>query len=86
MLNSSFAGDDINLDKAMDKTPKTSDKNVSLTPSATKLARILGDSPTPRMLTPYEIKLLRQSTQETAQVVREILERKRDKSQDRKGV
>ena len=48
-------------------------ENTGLTPSDAKLKRIMGASPAYRMLTPYEIELLRKSAQETAQVVREIL-------------
>ena len=43
------------------------------TPSAAKLKQILGDSPTPRNLTPYEIELLRKAARETAEVVSEVL-------------
>ena len=50
-------------------------------PSAVKLRQILGTSPTPRMLTPYEIELLRKAAKETAEAVREILAAKKDKSQ-----
>ena len=45
----------------------------SLTPSIAKLQRIMGSSPTCRMLTPYEIELLRQCAKEVAQVTREVL-------------
>ena len=44
-----------------------------LTPSTAKLNRRIGTSPAPRMLTPYEIDLLRQSKREISQVVREVL-------------
>lgn len=50
-------------------------------PSAVKLRQILGTSPTPRMLTPYEIELLRKSKQEIDQVVGEVLAAKRSKPQ-----
>ena len=72
----------MSFDKAMEKSPENNDKNTSLTPSAAKLSRILGTSPTPRMLTSYEIKLLRKSKKEMDQVVGEAPERKRDKLQD----
>ena len=48
-----------------------------LTPSAVKLARILGPSPSPRMLTPYEIELLRESKREICEAVGQILAAKR---------
>ncbi len=57
------------------------DENTGVTPSATELQRLIGPSPAPRMLTPYEIELLRKCAEETAEVVREVLARKRDASQ-----
>ena len=45
----------------------------SPTPSVDKLNRLIGPSPTPRMLTPYEIELLRKSKREVDQVVGEVL-------------
>ena len=54
------------------------DENTGVTPSAAELQRLIGPSPACRMLTPYEIELLRKSAQETAEVVREVLARKRD--------
>ena len=48
----------------------------SLSPSAAKLGRILGPSPSPRMLTPYEIELLRKSKQEISEVVGKVLARR----------
>ena len=52
--------------------------NTGLTPSTAKLKRIMGTSPTYRMLTPYEIELLRKSKREIDQVVGEVLVGKRD--------
>ena len=49
------------------------DKAARTTPSAAKLKQILGDSPAPRNLTPYEIDLLRKAARETAEVVGEVL-------------
>ena len=46
--------------------------NTSATPSLALLNRRLGTSPAPRMLTPYEIDLLRQSKREMAQVAHEV--------------
>ena len=51
---------------------------TSVTPSTALLNRRLGTSPAPRMLTQYEIGLLRQSAKETAQVVRESIENRTD--------
>ena len=42
-------------------------RSDSLTPSTRLLNQKLGTSPAPRMLTPSEIKLLRQSKREIAQ-------------------
>lgn len=47
--------------------------STSATPSLVELNRQLGTSPTPRMLTPSEIDLLRRSKAEVARVCREIL-------------
>ena len=47
--------------------------NAGLTPSTAKLKRMLGPSPAPRVLTRYEIELLRESTREVVQVVGEVL-------------
>ena len=48
-------------------TLKTGGKSDSLTPSTRLLNQKLGTSPAPRMLTPSEIVLLRQSKREIAQ-------------------
>ena len=53
-------------------------ENTGLTSSTIKLKRIMGTSPAYRMLTPYEIELLRKSKREIDQVVGEILAGKRD--------
>ena len=53
----------------------------SRTPSVDKLNRLIGPSPAPRMLTPYEIELLRKCAEETAEVVREVLAEKKDGAQ-----
>ena len=57
------------------------DETAGLTPSAAKLKRILGTSPAPRILTQYEIELLRKSKREIDQVVGELLAAKKDASQ-----
>ena len=49
------------------------DENTGLTPSAVKLKRRIGTSPAYRMLTPYEVELLRKSAQEASEVVGKIL-------------
>ena len=58
-----------------------SDEPAGLTPSVAKLQRILGTSPSPRMLTPYEIELLRESKREISEAVGQILAAKKDPSQ-----
>ncbi len=65
-------------ENAMKKTLKDDEKSVRITPSTAKLRRMIGPSPAPRMLTPYEIKLLRQSVKEVAEVARAILTDKND--------
>ena len=57
---------------------ESKDENTEVTPSAAELQRLIGPSPAPRMLTPYEIELLRKCAEETAQVVREFLAREQD--------
>ena len=61
----------------MEKTPKNDEKRVGITPSIALLNRTLGISPAPRMLTPYEIKLLRQSVKEVVQVASEVFAKKK---------
>ena len=63
------------------KSERPSDKNTKSesgipTPSIDLLQRRLGKSPAPRMLTPYELELLRKAAKEIAQVTREVLRRK----------
>ena len=60
---------------------ESKDENTEVTPSVVKLQRLIGPSPAPRMLTPYEIELLRKCVEETAEVVREVLAKKKDASQ-----
>lgn len=62
------------------RTVKNAGENTSLTPSAALLNRILGTSPTPRMLTPYEIDLLQKCAEETIQVAEEVFARKKTNS------
>lgn len=54
----------------MEKISKSGGKNGSVTPSTALLNQRLGISPTPRMLTPSEIALLRQSKQEIAEFLK----------------
>jgi hypothetical protein len=56
----------------MDKTLKPGGSTDSVTPSTRLLNQKLGTSPTPRMLTPSEIVLLRQSKQEIAKRLAEL--------------
>ena len=64
--------------KSNDTEQPSGSENTRTIPSAVKLKQLIGPSPAPRMLTPYEIELLRKCVQETAQGVGEILARKRD--------
>lgn len=48
------------------------EKKSLITPSTILLNQRLGILPKPRMLTPYEIKLLRQSKQEIAKLLRSV--------------
>ena len=62
-------------DNDTDQTSKKDGEN-GVTPSTALLNRMIGTSPAPRMLTPYEIRLLRQSAQEMSQVAHEVFARK----------
>ena len=64
-------------DKETEKSKEMEGENSGVTPSIAKLRRLLGPSPEPRMLTPYEIELLRKCNQEVVQVVSEVLAGKR---------
>lgn len=66
--------------KDTDRTSKDDGDNRSLTPSVAELNRLIGPSPTPRMLTPYEIELLRKAAQEVAEVTRQVLAEKKNAS------
>ena len=61
-----------------DQSSGSRDKYTGLTPSIVKLKRIMGTSPPCRMLTPYEIDLLRKSAQEISEVVSLILAEKKN--------
>ena len=62
-------------DNDTDQTSKKDGGN-GVTPSTALLNRMIGTSPAPRMLTRYEIHLLRQSAQEMSQVAHEVFARK----------
>ena len=63
----------MNSAKNTDRASKSGGGTGSLTASTALLYRRLGVSPTSRMLTPYEIGLLRRSKKEMAEVVGEVL-------------
>ncbi len=63
----------MNSAKNTDRTSNSGGENASATPSTALLTRRLGTSPAPRMLTPYEIGLLRRSKKEMAEAVGEVL-------------
>ena len=67
--------------KVNDTEQPSESENTRLIPSVVKLKRLIGPSPACRMLTLKEIELLRKCVQETAQVVREVLAKKKDASQ-----
>ena len=64
---------DMNSVKNTDRTLKSGAGDSPLTPSTALLKRRLGVSPASRMLTPYEIGLLRRSKREMADIVGEAL-------------
>ena len=66
------------MDKVNDTGQPSEGENTRSVPSGVKLKQMLGTSPPCRMLTPEEIELLRKCAEETAQVVGEILAKKRD--------
>ena len=70
----------MNSDRSTAGTSRTGGENTSATPSIALLNRRLGISPAPRMLTPYEIDLLRQCVKEVAEVTHEFLASRDDKS------
>ena len=62
----------MNSDRSTAGTSRSGGGNTSATPSIALLNRRLGTSPAPRMLTPYEIDLLRQCVKEVAEVTAPI--------------
>ena len=69
----------MNSDKSTGQTSKSGGRRTSATPSIALLNRRLGTSPAPRMLTPSEIALLRQSKVEVDRVTGEVLASKDNK-------
>ena len=65
--------------KSNDTEQPSGSENTRTIPSAIKLQRLIGPSPAPRMLTPYEIELLRKSKREMAQVVGEVFAKQNNK-------
>ena len=63
----------MNSQKSTVGTSALGGASISATPSIALLNRRLGVSPAPRMLTPYEIGLLRKCVNEVAEVAREVL-------------
>ena len=63
----------MNSDNDTERTLKNGGKDTSGTPSIVLLNRKLGPLPAPRMLTPYEVALLRQCAREVAKVTHEVL-------------
>lgn len=70
----------MNSGKSTDRTSKRGGGNTSATPSIALLNRRLGTSPAPRMLTRYEVDLLRQCAKEAAEVTHEVLANRGDTS------
>ncbi len=70
----------MNSDNDTDRTSK-SGGNTLVTPATALLKRMIETSLAPRMLTRYEIDLLRQSKKEIAQVLDEVLASKSNASQ-----
>lgn len=64
--------------KVNDTEQPSESENTRSVSSAVKLKQMIGTSPAYRMLTPEEIELLRKCAEETAQVVGEVLAKKRD--------
>ena len=72
-------------DKSTDRTSRSGGASTSATPSIDLLNRRLGTSPTPRMLTPDEIDLLRQCAKEVSEVAHEVFASRNDACSRRSG-
>ena len=68
----------MNSENDTGRTSRNGGGNTSATPSIALLNRSVGTSPAPRMLTPYEIDLLRRSKTEMARVAHEVLANRND--------
>ena len=71
----------MNSENDTGRTSRNGGGNTSATPSIALLNRSVGTSPAPRMLTPYEIDLLRRSKTEMARLAHEVLANRNDTSQ-----
>ena len=67
-------------EKSTAQTSSTGGASSLATPSIAMLNRLIGTSPAPRMLTPYEVDLLRQCVKEAAAVASEVFAREASKS------
>ena len=67
-------------DKSTDDVSRSGGESISVTPSIALLNRRLGTSPAPRILTGYEIGLLRQCAREASEVTHEVLASKNSTS------
>ena len=65
--------------KSNDTEQPSGSANTRTIPSAVKLKQLIGPSPVCRMLTPYEIELLRKSKREMDQVLGEVLAKQNNK-------
>ena len=72
----------MNSGKSTEQTSRSGGGSISVTPSTALLNRRLGTSPAPRMLTRYEIGLLRKSAKEVAEVAGQLLAGKGGTSAD----
>ena len=64
------------------RTSRSGRESTSITPSTALLNRSIGTSRAPRMLTPYEVDLLRRSKAEMARVAHEVLASERAKTNE----
>ena len=70
----------VNPDKDTEQPLESGGEHTGLRPSTAKLQRIMGTLPGYRMLTPYEIELLRKSKREIDKVAGEVFAAKKDAS------
>ena len=76
-IDASMVASSAEVCRSNEDQPSTrSERHASPTPSIALLNRTLGPSPAPRMLTPYEIELLRQTKVEIDRAAGEIFARK----------